>query len=343
MPASETAGTFTCAELVRISIAVDRVWRDNQLNADLISDVEILKAIKSFQTAKFPELENKEKDEKIKIFWVTDCSTSLADCTNDCTIGGPELEARCKEYELDLCKTAGFSVKEKYFRQSNLTRQEAVARGLLRAQKELDEYLAQTMVAKLNAFAGVNQFAGIGTVAVDGTTYISAAFWNPDIYGYFVQVAKMNKLSNPKMLHGNNLWSAFWQAEMNNDNANNKDQKRKMLSIQSFWDPFNIDSVNSPDKVSYMMSAGAVALVNKAYYPLNRPIEYKDDTRWSIESASLPGIFYDVVYTNECVNDEIKHHYSLYVKAGIFDNPYGCNEEITGVLKFVCGEASEAS
>lgn len=344
MPTSATSGNFTCAELVKIMVGIDKAWRDNQTNSDFISYAETINVVKSRQTASFPQLENAEKDETVKIFWATDCNSSLADCDDDCVVGGPELEARCKEYTLDICKTAGFSVKEKTFRTSNLSRDEVVAKGMLKRMKELDEYLAQQMVAKLNAFAGVNQFEGIGSVAGDGTTYISASFWTADLSGYFQQVAIMNKLSGAYMLHGTNLWQTNWQAQMNALNANGKDAVAKLGTIQQFWDPFNIDSVNSPNKVSYMITNGAVAFVNKAYYPTT-PVEYlgAGQIRYSVASKSIPGVVYDVVYTNSCTNNEITHKWSLYLTAGIFSNPYGCNEDVTGVLKFICGENSEES
>jgi hypothetical protein len=209
--------------------------------------------------------------------------------------------------------------------------------------KELDEYLAQTVVSKLDAFAGVNSFAGIGTVAGDGTTYIPATFWTPNIIGYFTQVALMNKFGPGSfMLHGTNLWATSWAAQFNNLNQDQKDQQAKMAALKQYWDPFNVDAVNSPVLASYMVAKGAVAFFNKAYYPLNSPVEYKDDTRWSIESPSLPGVYYDVIYKNRCSANEIYHDYLVQVKAGIFDNPYGCDDTRTGILKFVCGEAAES-
>lgn len=343
MPVSPTAGNFTCADLVKITVAVDRVWADNQINVDYISYAETLKVIMMKQTADLRDLEKAEKDETIKIYWPVDCNTSIADCGNDCDRSGPELEARCKEYALDICKQASFTVREKTFRKSNLNRNEVVARGLAKRMKELDEYLAQRMVASLNAFAGTNTFAGIGQVAGDGTTYVDASFWTPDINGYFTQVAIMNKLSGTFMIHGNNLWNHMWAANFNNLNQDQKDQLAKMNYVQSFWDPFNVDTVNNPEKVSYMISAGAVAFANKAYYPLNSPVIYKDDDRWSIESKALPGVFYDVIYTNRCLGNEIYHDFLLQVHAGIFNNPFGCDEDRTGVLKFVCGNISDES
>lgn len=343
MPTSENAGDFTCAALVKVMVSIDKAWRDNQTNQDFVSYVGVLEAVRSKQTATMPDLENTEKDQTVKVYWATDCNTSLADCADDCTVGGPELEAKCKEYTLDICKKAGFTVREKAFRASKLSREEVVAKGMLKRMKELDEYLAQTMVAKLNSFAGVNKFEGIGSVAGSGTTYISASFWTPDITGYFTQVAIMNKLSGAYMIHGTNLWQTNWLSQMNNLNQDQKDQMAKMQAIQQFWDPFNIDSVNTPDKVSYMVTSGAVVFINKAYYPTS-PVEYlgAGQIRYSVASKTLPGVMYDVVYTNRCVANEIYHDWTLYVTAGIFSNPYGCDEDVTGVLKFVCGENDES-
>jgi hypothetical protein len=338
MPTSETAGTFTCAALLKILVNIDRIWVDNQTNQDFISFAETLRIIKMKQTAILRDLENAEKDETIKVYWPTDCNTSIEDCGDDCDRSGPELEARCKEYTLDICKQAAFTVREKTFRALKLSREEVVAKGIAKRMKELDEYLAQTVVSKLDAFAGVNQFAGIGTVAGDGTTYIAANFWTANIAGYFTQVRIMNKLSGAYMIHGTNLWNVQWTAGFNNLNQDQKDQLAKMGSIEQFWDPFNVDTVNSPVLASYMIATGAVAFANKAYYPLNSPVEYKDDNRWSIESKAIPGVYYDVIYTNRCSGNEIYHDFLLQVHAGIFDNPYGCNEDVTGVLKFVCGE-----
>ncbi len=337
MATSATAGTFTCAQLVDVQIAMDRIWASQTLQAnDYKSEVDSVLAIKSKQTARLAELEDPNKDKTVNIYWVTDCNTSIAACSDDCSVGGPELEARCKEYALDLCRTAGFTVREKSFRALAVSREETIAKGMLKRMKELDEYLAQTLIAKLNTFAGVNQFEGIGDVENSGVTYIAPSYWTADLTGYFAQVAKMNKLGSVIMLHGNNLWNTNWSSMFNSLNQNQKDQMAKMGSIQQFWDPFNVDTVNAGSKVSYMISNGAVAIVTKAYYPTT-PVTYMDNIRWSVESKNLPGVFYDVVYKNRCLSNETYHDYSLYINAGIFSNPYGCDEDVTGVLKFICG------
>jgi hypothetical protein len=338
MNTSANAGTFTCAQLQKIMVEVDRIWADNQQAMDYIPEVGVLTAIRENQTARLAELENPEKDNVLKVFWPADCSETLDDCDDDCSIGGPEPESGCKEFELDICKKAGFSIKEKTFRTINGTKEQYVAKSMAKRLKELDEFLAQTAVAKLNAFAGDNAFlGGIGDPDAAGT-YIAASYWTPDVYGYFAQVAKMNKFGSVYMIHGSNLYQMNWQAQLNNLNQNQKDQLAKINTIKSYWDPFNVDSVNGNEKVSYMVARGAVAFANKAYYPLNNPVNYKDDSRWSIESKALPGVFYDVYYTNECINNDVKHSWTVYVKAGIHSNPLGCDANKTGVIKFICGE-----
>jgi len=338
MPVSPSAGNFTCADLQVILVNSDKAWADNSTKKDYISYSETIKAVMAEQTASFPELEKMEKDEKVKIYWAADCSTTLADCDDDCNVGGAVPEAQCKEYELDICKKASFSVPEKYFRKSNLTREEVVALAMMKRMKELDEFLSQQAVAQIDSYAGVNQFAGIGQIA-GPITYIAPAYWTADIMGYFAQVGLMNKFSNPYMIHGTNLWQSQWQANFNNLNQDQKDSLAKFGSMRAYWDPFNVDLVNTPDKVSYMIDKGAVAFVTKAYYPTNAPVEYlgAGQIRYSVESKNLSGVFYDVVYTNRCLQNEIYHDFTLYVTAGIFQNPLGCNADCTGVLKFVCG------
>lgn len=337
---SATAGNFTCAELQQIDVEVERIWLDTQQNRDYISKVDILAAIRTEQTARLELIEDPEKDQELKVYWPADCNENLADCDDYCVIGGPEAEAKCKTYALDICKTTGFSIRENVFRTSKLTRAQVVAKSLAKRLRELDEFLARTVVAKLDAFAGANQFLdGLGDPDNNDITYIAPSYWTPDIYGYFSQVSIMNQWDDVFLIHGSNLFQMYWQAKMNSVNQDQKDQLQKMESIRTYWDMFNIQKVEGLVKASYMVARGAVAFANKAYYPLNQPVTYFTQQRWSIESKALPGVFYDVYYTNECVSpNEYKHSWSLYVKAGIFQNPFGCNEAVTGVIKFVCGE-----
>lgn len=340
------SGDFSCADLLKVQVAVDRIWADNQMAQDYIPQVGVLTAIRTEQTVTLVEIEDPMKDKTLKIYWAADCDDAdPEDCDDDCIVGGDEAEAQCKEYALDICKRKGFTVPDKRFRTSQLSKEEVVAKLLAKKMKILEEYLARTTVAKLNSFAGVNQYnEGEGVVTGSGDTYIAASYWNEDLYGYFAQVIIMNKFNNAFMIHGRNLHRMSWLAQYNNLNDNQKDQLAKLNSIRSYWDMFNVDGVNSPDKISYMITKGAVAFANKAYYPTT-PVTYVGAglTQYSIESKALPGVMFDVVYTTTCVNNQLKHHWTIYVHAGIFLNPFGCNEDITGVLRFICGPVPAGS
>lgn len=341
---------LTCAALQKVVAKLDRIWLDNQTKADYTPNVAVLEALRKEQTARFEEIKTKDKDKTMRVWWLQQCGLVATDCeddTNDCEFTGDEVEQKCEDYALDICTSTKFSIEDNIFRTNEANGQEALAIQFMAALKTLDNALAQKAAAKLNTFVGTNQYTG-GIGVVSGvTTYIAANYWGPDMYGYFAQVQVMNKFSNPFLIHGSNLYQMNWQATYNAANANQKDQAPKLNSIRSYWDMFNIDLVNNPDLASYMVEKGSIAFVNKARYPLNDPQTYQFGKRWSIESKALPGVFYDVYYKERCVMTDgeefIYHDYKLKARAGIFKNPFGCNEDVSGILKFVCGTAPEES
>ena len=332
-----SAGQFSCAELAEVQLKADNMWADAAYKKDFIADVETLTAIRKEQTVRFPDLEVPSKDNTVKIAWIKDCDETIENCGTECTVGGAEAEAACDTHELTLCKKVGFTVDEKTFRTSIFSKEEVIAVQMMRKMKLLDEYLAETAVSRLESFKGVNAFTG-GKGTVSGfETSISPAYWNANLFSYFALVMKKNKFRDAFMIHGDNLFEAAWNAEMNAANADGKDQAMKMKSLRSYWDVFNIDSVLSPDKSSFLIDRNAVAFASKAYWD-NVPKDFGDNvgSKYRVESKNLPGVFYDVTYKVTCSGDDIKHNWSLQVKADIFRNPVGCNLNNTGVLKFLC-------
>jgi len=328
-----TAGTFTAANLATIVTTADKVWKDNMSNPDYVANVEALEAIRKEQTASFPDLQDPAKDNTVKVVWIDHCDATLANCTNDCTIGGAELSADGKDYTLDLCKTSGFNIKEKALRSSVLTYDELVAKGLLSRMKLLDEWLAQQAIVKLEAFRGVaeNLPAGLTWANASGDTEIPRAQWNLSLIPQLQRLGIMNRFTSPFLLSGSNLWVDYMNAEANMGNDNGKGDAARMKMFRTYFDLWNVDTLTAPDLKTYLVNRGAVAFVNKAYYGAF-PTEYMTQRRYSIASRNLPGVRYDVVYTNECVSNEIIHKFSLYVKAGIFLNPTGCTETRTGII-----------
>jgi hypothetical protein len=328
------AGDFSCADLVMIQVKLDQMWADSAVKQDYTANCVALQSIIQEQTAQFPQLKT-EKDTQVKIAWLNHCDDTVSDCTNDCIVGGDELSADCKTYELDICKTTGFSVKEKALRAGIFSKEELIAKAMLQKLKIMDEQLTQTVVSALDTYTGVNQFLN-GFTTSGNDTVIPATYWTPDLFAYFYQTMIMNKHTNSFMLSGSNLFQAEWIARMNMSNSEKAPDMAKMNTIRKYFDLFNMDSVLGTKK-TFTIDKGAVAFVSKNYYP-STPIQYigAGQTRYSVPSKNLSGVTYDVIYTNDCTNNEITHHWSFYVKAGFFLNPTGCNSDNTGVLSFTC-------
>ncbi len=340
-----SSGGFTCSTLAEVQLKAEQIWADNAAKKDYIAKVETLTAVRKEQTTRLAPLQDPEKDKTVKLIWVKDCDETTSACGNECTVGGNELETACDTHSLDICRTAGFTVDEKDLRGNVINKEELIAKGFLKKMKVLDEYLATQAVSKIDSFKGVNAYAGgKGTVAGFNTT-ISPAYWNASLFSYLYLVSQKNKFSDSYLLSGTNLFESFWNAQMNAGNADGKGAKTMFDQFRTYFDVFNIDTVLDPDKATFLIDRNAIAFESKAYYNWSagdaRANQYGGvggsvGMKYQIESMNLPGVFYDVTYKVVCSGDEIKHHFSLSTKAGIFRNPVGCNLNNTGILKFKC-------
>lgn len=336
---STTAGVFSETQLVNIQAKADSIWMDRIQKEDYVPQAEIVKCLIAQTTAKFGDLKGK-KDPTVEVGWVNACDVSAASCT-DCTITGTELSTNVEEYYLNREQCAEFKVGEDAFRTNFFDFEDVVAKGLLKASLALDEYWAAQAVAVLNANVGVNESDG-GKGTVSGTsTYVGAPYWNADLMGYFNRVSVQNRFKRPMLISGLNLYESIWTAEWEKCCENGIG---KFGSMDFCFDLFNIDSVNDPDYVTYMLNRGALAFVTKCYYQGStaaNPMKYMDQYRWSMPSFYLPGVCYDVHYENNCDDgDFFSHEFKLKTFGDIFLNPVGCTSTRTGILEFICGEES---
>lgn len=339
-----SAGSFTCSVLAEVQLRADAIWADAAYNKDYIAKVEALTAVRKEQSVRLAPLEQ-PKDNTIKLIWAQDCEETTSACGAECTVGGEEIETKCETHTLDICRTIGFTVDEKDMRNNFLGVEDLIARAFLKKMKALDEYLAGQMVVNLDAFKGVNQYTGgKGTVA-GFTTTIAPAYWNASLFSYLHLVAQKNKFMDSYVLSGTNLFEAWWNAQMNGANADGKGAKNMFDAFRIYFDVFNIDTQLDPLKATFLIDKNAVAFVSKAYYPWaagsQEAMKYggaggEVGVKYQIESKNLPGVFYDVTYKITCSGDEIKHNFSLNLKAGIFRNPVGCNLNNTGILELLC-------
>lgn len=328
------AGTFTASALQSILAKADEMWVGNMGTRDYMAHTETLNALLANQRpGMFRELEG-EKDNTVKLIWLHDCNEDTDACSNDCTVGGPELSSNSKDYTLNLCRTAGFNVDEKALRSNVFTMEEIVARGILNAQKKMDEWLNSQSISFLAANTGTSVYFAKDWAQESGGVNIevpSSDFDNRRVIPKILLTAMRNNFDRPYTISGELLWLDAWEAAMNAANADGKGDAAKFQTLQRYHDLWAFDAANSPDEMLYVVNSGATAFVSKAYYG-DTPTEYMTQRRWSRPSFNLPNVRYDWVYTNECSSNEITHKFSCYVKAGLFLNPAGCTETKTGIL-----------
>jgi hypothetical protein len=335
---SITGGVFSETALVNIQVKADQIWQDRIQKEDYVPQADVVKCIIEQTTAKFSALTG-AKDPTVEVSWINACDVEADSCT-DCTISGNELSTNSEEKYLSREQCAEFSVCENDFRQNLFDVEEVIAKGYLKASLALDEWWAAQVVAVLNANVGANEVATGKGVVSGTTTYILPAYWDANLFGYFARVAIGNRFRRPMLISGANLFEAKFIADFE---ACCENKRGKFGSMDVCFDLFNIDSVNDPDLMTYMINRGALAFVTKAYYEGStaaNPKKYMDQYRWAMPSFYLPGVIYDVHYDNECsgCGDFFTHNFKVKTFGDIFLNPVGCTETRTGILEFECGE-----
>ena len=331
-----TPGDFSPSDLADTLVKSDRMWADSMLKADFEGNVDIWKHLKKEQNADVEILERPEKDRDVTVYWVNSCGEEAEDCDgDDCDLSGPELGSDAEVYSLTECKQYKFTVDENGFRGNNLNMSDSVAVGFLKADKALSEALCGTAIARVESFKGVNTVTdGVGTPNVVTTeTDIPSADWDERLFAYLYRVAIQNEMPNPYLLSGSNLFEERLITMLSQANAEGKGAAALYNLMRTYFDLFNIDPANSPLLKTYMINRGSIAFASKNYYS-STPTKYIEQHRWSIPSRNLPGVRFDVHYTNRCASETILHDFKLKVKYDYFLNPTGCEATRTGVLAF---------
>ena len=330
------AGDFSPSALPTILAKVSEKWMDPALNSDYVARVEGIKAIQNEQRVNLGEFKVKNKLNVVEVAWLKGCDITDQACSDDCTNTGTELESAVQEHALTLCRESKFTVLQKGFRTNLFDPADAIAMGLLRAMKSLDEYWNKMVYTKLNTFAGVNAFDStlwtLGNVPQGIETEVPAASLTVALVPELNLAAYANFMSNPFLLSGSTLYTQIWTAMMNGVNPEGQGTARMWDGIRKYFDLQWADSQNSPDKLFYLIDQGAVAYVNKAWY--ETPQSTKFDERFTMASKNIPGLLYDVIYTQTCSSNDIVHGYTVQTLGDIFLNPVPCEATRTGVYVF---------
>lgn len=343
---STIPGVFNETAILTAKHLADKMMLDDRIRQQFIPDYDVYKYLRSLHTATVnTAFGAKKKDYDVEISWVNACSSFDREDIS-CEVGGDELSTNVEEYSLQHRFVKGFTVRDDVMRSNDYETRELIAKGLLKIDKEIAEDFSQLLVGRLNLFAGTTVIpdqAGITTVG--NLTTIDPALWIPSLIAYFERTRIMNRFTAPAMISGNNLFESLYVAEANKVNANDKGDHILWGRFPFYFDLANIDFVNNPDFLTYMVSMGAVALASKTWYP-DQPQTSFDAMRYTMKSRFLEGFSYDVTYTNNCIaeadihearpanRDTLAHHWKVVLTADCFLNPVGCVEGNTGVLRF---------
>ncbi len=108
-----------------------------------------------------------------------------------------------------------------------------------------------------------------------------------------------------------------------------------MSSIPLINDLFNIDQqIGSPATLMIQKSAAAIVTTNR-YSSDPMPIGTKQF--YSVADPELPWLIYDVGVETVCQGNDFQDDFGLWLTWDAFQNPLPCNENMTGILSFLCG------
>lgn len=341
---SRIAGVFDETQLQILRAKADEMMLDGRIRTQYEPQIAVINALRAVNTATMnPKLsqikdsEGRVKKYDVEITWDNACGITAEECTV-CDNEGEKLSTNAQQYSLSFCKEVKFTVDDYDYVDNDFDAAQAIAKGLLKADKELVEAYVQYAVAVLSANKGVNQMGTGSKGVVSGSdTYIIPAYWDAKLFAYFWRVAQLNRFSNPSIISGSNLAEEYFTIQKMLADAKAQGDNNLMNTYRVFFDLFNIDSVNSPDLVTYMVSQGATAMASRVYNP-NTLETIGASKRWTRPSVFVPEFKYDMFYNAECSNDMVKHMFKTKLTADLFVNPEGCEANNTGILTFICGQ-----
>lgn len=333
---STTQGVFTETTLLNIRTKIDQMQFGDRVDQQFKARVNAFtESMPKIMTANVTPFKDKKKNNKVEVEWMNACELVAQDCTT-CAVGGPELSTNTQTYELLKCQEVPFTVNREDFQTNDFGYEEAVAKGLLTADKLLSEYVVQQYLTFLFASMGVNQmpaFTGdIGTVA-GNTTTIPTADFDAAAVPYIIKVSDYNQFNMPINVTGNLLFNAWQTANFLDVNPFYKGYLDMMKSMDFVWDIYNFQAAGLSDYL-FTVSKGALAWASKSYYGPGLEDYGKEGKKWSLNSQFIPGLVLEVHYNNDCLNDFIVENYNVKIRFDLWLNPAGCEADNTGVLSF---------
>ena len=331
---STTAGVWSETTLQNVRVRAEALMLDDRIKQQYIPKLDAVNALNAVQTANVRPLKDRTKNFTVELEWLNYCGLTVGD-TNACTFGTTEGSTNVETKTLDKDREVTFEVEEYTFKTNDFAYEEAIAKGLLRADMLICEDFAQSFVTDLNTGLGVNLYTGAPGSVVGTTTSINAADWDYSLYAYLLQVADKNKFTSPVLLNGNNLYRAFINSQFAAGNADGKAAAAAFGAMPTYFDIHNLPTVNGASEWSYLLSMGSWAWASAPKYS-DTLEKFQHENRYSFQSRFIPGLWLNVQIQESCANDYVKWQFKVTSKYGIFPNPTGCSATNTGTLGFLC-------
>lgn len=312
------------------------VWPNSMVEADFMPEYVTMQAIAAQQTANVSTI-NLPDGVDVKLTWLNNCDLTVDTCVdNVCTFTGAEADVSSQTLSIDQCKEVLFSEKIDIWRDNIYGQADAIAVNLNKAMKQHLEQVAQYSIGVINANLGVNEYTNGGAWTVNSTeTLIPAGEWSDTgIFGKLRRAAKKNRLDTPYILDGENLDQLIYMAKTNAQNGEGKGDNFRAGEMPVYTDLFNVDEVNDPALITYLINRGALAFASKGYFP-TVPEKLTDTyMRFSVPNRWFPQLIHDVEVNRTCTAGVWQDNYRVKARYKLFVNPTGCTATRTGMLAF---------
>lgn len=333
------AGSFSASALQELRIAQEAMFAGGAKSNDEFNfyGSTLLKQIEN-QTATTSLLNQPGIDQDVVVYWLKSCNDTAATSTvsDECGISAPELESTSKTYTISTRKSFGFTIDREKLRTNHLSLEDQIAKGQLKAKAVLANAMNAGLITYLSAQADTPITGGVGSGTISGSTItFPAAQFTADLYGQLQLIALRHKMQDKYVANGDNFFNLWYASQYAGPGAASNDAA-KFNAIDSSWDPISFASA-SKSASSFMVDNNAVVFASKNRFAAE-PVELKLDsgtqTRYQEDSMFLPGVSYDVVYTQSCVGGSIKDTWTYFANYDFFTNPEDCDGN-SGILEIV--------
>lgn len=319
-------------------MALEDTWNDAVQQSQFIAKASGVQGLLQRQTARIEPLITSSNADAKKItrtiYWQNACDIVAAACANDeCVAATIELTDGSKDVTLASCREASFVTSWKVHRTVPHNHATTIATGLLKATKELDEYLAAQFVSFVDANKGTHEYTIPGSTITGDVAQIAAASWTDSLIPEFENAAEFSRFGPYFMLDGLNTWSIIRKANSYVGNADGKGEKDLWNSKDWVFDRVNMQANATTDTRTYMIDNAAIALATGNYY--DAPTEFGGNHRvYKVPSRNLPGVAYDVHEMETCGSNDFVNSFRVRVNFDFFLNPLGCVAGRKGILAY---------